>query len=381
MTIRGSQSAQKGAQPGDAGSGTPALRSDNPIKSDIESTQDPSEVGREIVNPEDLPTISVVLATRHRASMLPPLIEAVLSDPGTLEVIVVVDGLDDSASVDVLSRWSETNGQLSYLCQEQAGQMKALQQGVLMARGEVVLLLDDDVLPISPLATGHARAHRDHDNLVIVGSMPVTDPHGARLGVASRLYSKAYEAHCQALLTGDVPVLDYLWMGNISVRRDRCLAVGVNSASYSSTYYTDREFGYRLADAGLVGIFDPSIRAVHLHARSPDAFLRDAYRQGSGLEMLYRLYPERLGPFSPRLVVEGLPNAAYIALSKISEAGWTPVTTARILLRIGLFGGRVNLDAIETNLAKRAQHLMQWHGAKVALNHTPPKDDEDLKVT
>jgi glycosyltransferase involved in cell wall biosynthesis len=311
------------------------------------------------------PTVSVVLATRQRPHLLGPLVEAVLSEPGALEVIVVVDGLDDRESADVLGQLSKTHDALAYTCLEQGGQMKALEQGVLIARGDVVLLMDDDVLPIGPLAAGHARTHQGHDNLVVVGSMPVAVPDGSRPGVASRLYSMSYDGHCQRLAEGRAPVLDYLWMGNISIRRDRCLAVGVSSDLFVGPYFTDRDFGYRLADSGLVGVYDPSLRGAHLHSRSPDAFLRDALRQGSGLELLHRLYPDRLGPFDPRLVVEGLPYPAYLVLAKASSMGWTPVRTARTLLRIGIFAGEHNFERVETTLGKMAQHLMQWHGAKV----------------
>jgi glycosyltransferase involved in cell wall biosynthesis len=293
------------------------------------------------------------------------LLESTLSDPGSLEVIVVIDGFDDPDSVRMLDELSDVHPSLSYFCQEHGGQLQALQRGVLAARGEVVLLLDDDVLPVSNLALGHAFWHRHTDNLVVVGSMPVTAVNEGRPGVASRIYSDSYEKHCQALLDGDASVLEYLWLGNVSVRRDECLAVGISSDSFVSHYFRDREFGYRLADSGLVGVFDPSLRAVHLHSQTPDAFLRYAQRQGAGLRTLHSIYPDRLGPFSPRLVVSALPYPVYVVLSKIRQMGWTPVRTARTLLRIGVFAGKHNLVTVETIFAKMAQHLMQWHGALV----------------
>ena len=311
------------------------------------------------------PTVSVIIATRQRPQLLKPLLESALSDPGSLEVIVVVDGLDDPDSERMLEELSGVHPSLSYFCQELGGQLQALQRGVLAARGEVVLLLDDDVLPVFNLASGHAFRHRDIYNLVVVGSMPVITVNGGRAGVASRIYSDSYEKHCQALLDGDASVLEYLWLGNVSIRRDECLAVGISSDSFVGHYFRDREFGYRLADSGLVGVFDPSLRAVHLHSQTPDAFLRYAQRQGSGLRTLHSLYPDRLGPFSPRLVVSALPYPVYVVLSKISQMGWTPVRAARTLLRIGLFAGEHNLVTVETIFAKMAQHLMQWHGALV----------------
>jgi glycosyltransferase involved in cell wall biosynthesis len=305
------------------------------------------------------------VATRHRSHLLEPLIDAVLSDAGALEFIIVVDGLDDSSSASLLENLGDRDGRLVYFWTEQGGQMNALQRGVAAARGDLVLLLDDDVLPISPLATGHSRRHHGHGNLVVVGSMPVAFADGARAEIVSRIYSSAYEGHCQELLDLGEPVLNSLWMGNVSLRRDLCLDVGVNSPSFASTYHTDRDFGYRLGDAGLVGVFDPSLRAVHLHSRTPEAFLRDARRQGAGLKTLHTLYPERLGPFNPKLLIGNFPFPIYMILKVLSMNRLTSLSTSRILFRTGLLAGALHFDAMEATLVKTAQHLMQCHGARV----------------
>jgi hypothetical protein len=144
-----------------------------PIKQDIDRTRGPNEGGCQILSPLNLPTVSVVFATRHRPYLLQGLVDAVLSDPGTFELFVVVDGLDDPASVDVLSNLSETGRCFTYYCQEQEGKKKAHQRGVLAASGEVVLLLDDDVLPISHRAATPLNKNGTH-------GAAVTEPRPSR---------------------------------------------------------------------------------------------------------------------------------------------------------------------------------------------------------
>jgi GT2 family glycosyltransferase len=184
------------------------------------------------------------------------------------------------------------------------------------------------------------------------------------MGVATRIYSESYDEHCRMILETDLSVLDYLWGGNISLRRDRCMEVGIQSPDFVVHYHADRDFGYRLSNAGLVGVFDPSLRAVHLHSRSPEAFLRDARRQGIGIELLHRLHPDRLEPFSPRHLFSTVPYAVYLIFRVISFTR-TSAAVSRVFMALGLLAGKMNLETVETFLAKMAQHLMQLHGVNV----------------
>jgi GT2 family glycosyltransferase len=313
--------------------------------------------------PGRLPSVSVVVATRHRADVLDALVHAVLSDPGALELIIVVDGTDDPDSTEELRRLGVANDRLRHTTAECLGQMGALDRGVDMARGDVVLLLDDDVLPVTPLASGHARRQAGREDLVVVGAMPVQPPRGARVEVGSRIYAQAYAAHCAALVRGDGPVLQSLWFGNLSLRRERCLGVGLRSADFTCSYHADRDFGYRAADAGLIGVFDPSLRAVHLHSRSRQAFLRDARRQGAGIRMVHDVHPERAGPFSPHSLIDtGHRSVDVVLRAAVVTPGRRSVVTTVVMGVAGL-AGRLHLGRIEVAAAKVAQHVMQWQGA------------------
>jgi glycosyltransferase involved in cell wall biosynthesis len=350
------------------------MRAAGGVQAEHVGTQAAGQVGRttpdcapgnegDAATPDGLPGVSVVVATRGRAHFLEPLVHAVLSDPGALELIIVVDGADDPESLGVLRQLSRTNGRLRPTQADRLGQMGALDHGVLMARGDVVLLLDDDVLPVSPLATGHARRHARRGDLVVVGTMPVRVIEGRRLKAAGRIYAQAYHEHCAALIRGEGPVLDSLWFGNVSLRREHCLRVGLRSKAFTSRYHADREFGYRLAEAGLTGVFDASLRAVHLHSRSDEAFLRDACRRGSGLRLLHQVHADRLGPFSPHLVLDTRFRLLNAALRGTLVKSGTRGAVSKALMDMGSMAGRVHLQAVETLLAKVAQHIMQWHGA------------------
>lgn len=296
-----------------------------------------------------------------RPERLATLVDAVLADPGTTELLVVVDGPDER-SVARLHRLAACRPHLRPLVVSRRGQLAALDEGVRRARCNVVVLLDDDVVPEPGTVAGHAAHHRDHAGLVVAGPMPVVTPDGDRAEVATRLYAAEYLAHLDAVASGDVDPLDVLWTGNLSLRREHCLAVGLASPRFTAHYHADTDLGFRLAAAGLEGRYDPALLAAHRHRRDDRSFLRDATRQGEGRAALHRAHPDRMGPWSPRLLVDDLHPALRAA---VAAAG---ATRAAGPLAGGLMAGgracaRLGRTGPELAAAKLARRVMQWRGA------------------
>lgn len=308
---------------------------------------------------------SVVVATLGRAGRLPGLVEAVLADPATSELVVVVDGPDPD-SERTLARLAASRPRLRPVVIDHRGHLGALEEGVRRAWGDVVVLLDDDVVPSPGTIGGHLAHHRRTGGLVVAGPMPVATAAGTLAGVGTRLYAADYLGHVAALERGDVRLLDAFWAGNVSLRRADCLRIGLASGEFRVFYHSDRDLGYRLADAGLVGVFDPALTAAHVHRRTDAEFLRDAARQGAGRVALHRAHPSRLGPFRIGELVQDLPRPARAAIRLAGGCPWaTHIGT--VLLAAGRHLDRMT-GALETELeaAKLARRVMQWHGARRA---------------
>jgi len=297
-----------------------------------------------------IPSISVVLATRRRAHLLAPLVAAVLGDPATEEFVVVVDGPDD-ASMGTLAALAVRHPRLTAFDVPHMGQQRALDAAIARVGSEVVLTLDDDVLPDPGLVSGHARRHQDDEDLVVVGAMPVVIGSQDRASVGTRLYAEEYESRCRSWASGRADVLENLWGGNFSLRRRHAVAVGLHSGRYDHHYHADQDFGFRLAEAGLRGVFDPSLRAVHLHHRSNTSFLRDARRQGAAWGTLCQTHPGRAG--------------AEHELAAVALAAATPAATpiAHSLLLGGTALRSVGVPGADVNAARLARRIMQRRGA------------------
>jgi glycosyltransferase involved in cell wall biosynthesis len=246
----------------------------------------------------------VVIPTGGRSPHLARIVARLLEDAAR-EVVVVddrpaaADGAPLPLPADERVRTVITGGR---------GPAAARQAGTEQARGDIVLLLDHDVVPEPGLVAGHAARHAAADGgLVVVGAMPV-DLSAPAAGPAFPrvLYARDYERRVGAYERGG-EVLTHLWAGNVSLRRADALAVGLVSPRYRGYRHEDQEFGLRCRAAGLRGMFAPELAARHLYERAPAAFFADARAQGREQLLLRNLYPATVTPLTAGAFLKDLP--------------------------------------------------------------------------
>src|SRR3954454_8936427 len=92
-----------------------------------------------------LPPVSVVIPTYRRRAQLASVVDPLLADEATAELIVVVDGSDDG-SLELLRAIAHRDPRVRPIGSANQGQAAARQLGLEAARHPVVLLLDDDVI-------------------------------------------------------------------------------------------------------------------------------------------------------------------------------------------------------------------------------------------
>lgn len=251
-------------------------------------------------------TASVVIPTYGGRERLRESVPPLLADPDLHELVVVVDGSPDG-SFEMLEEWARGEPRLRPVYVDNGGDNRARQIGLERATGDVVVFLDDDVVGEPGLVGGHLAHHRRSEGLVVIGYMPVAG--AARPGrddYPVRMYAKSYEAQCEDYERRPERILENLWAGNTSVRREDCLAVGIPNPVYDTRYAPDRELGLRFQEAGLRGVFDRSLRAAHHYTRTPEAFLADAASFGEGMWLCHRLHPGILGELTPEHFERGL---------------------------------------------------------------------------
>jgi glycosyltransferase involved in cell wall biosynthesis len=242
----------------------------------------------------EFPRVSVVAPTYNRRGGLPAFVEPLLREPGLHELVMAVDGSRDG-SVEWLRERAGADGRLKVLELPNSGAGPTRQAGIEAATGEVILLLDDDVIAEPGLVAGHARHHAALEPKLVLGYMPndwTALPPGSR-GVA-KLYLSAYEHYVERYRRDPDFVLRGLWGGNLSMPREQFLRVRMDELAIARGQ-DDREFGIRCHKAGIRGVFDPSLRARHMFERPLEAYRRDCRVLGESLVLMAEIHPDVLG--------------------------------------------------------------------------------------
>lgn len=321
-----------------------------------------------------LPTVSVVLPTYRRRDNLRTVLRPLLDDPALTEAVVVVDGGDDG-SFELLEDLARAEPRLRPVLTPNRGGAAARQTGIELAVGDVVLLLDDDVVAAPGLVTGHARHHRDAHDLVVVGYMPTRPPEpGSRGRFATRFYAEEYLSVCAAYEQDDRAVLLRLWGGNVSVRRSNLERVPYESGLFARTNHSDRDFGLRCLKAGMRGVFDRSLAATHEHVRPLPAFLRDARRQGAGRALLHAAHGDVLGPLHLEETLDGLPGAVRV-LVRLDRYRPVRAAVTGALTGLARAASRAGAEPVEVAAAKVLRRLATRQGIREA---SVPDDAPDV---
>jgi glycosyltransferase involved in cell wall biosynthesis len=240
------------------------------------------------------PRISVVAPTFRRRAALPRFVEPLLRQPELDELVVAVDGSADG-SVEWLEERRARDERIVVLDLPNRGAGATRQAGIEAATGDVVLLLDDDVIAAPGLVAGHARHHAELEPKVAIGYMP-NDwrrlPPGRR-GIAY-IYREAYESRCAEFRADPDLILHGFWGGNFSMPRADFLRVGMEGIAVKRGQ-DDREFGIRCAKAGMGAVFDPTLRGEHLYDRDLPAYRRDCRVQGESRKLIHDAHADLVG--------------------------------------------------------------------------------------
>ncbi|MGH9521611.1 MAG: glycosyltransferase [Terriglobales bacterium] len=233
---------------------------------------------------------SVVLATYNRLHLLAKTLPGVLAQDfpaEEFEVIVVSDG-----STDGTMEWLQTLKpacRFTVLGQENRGQSAALNVGLQHASGELVLLLDDDILCPPDLLRQHADAHAETTNAFVVGPIHVAEE--STPGLATEWTRRWVQQKYDRLerQSGPVGIFDMMAGANCSVPR----ALLIQCGGFDESNPGARALGLRLARAGAKARFRAAARTEQIFVKSADQLVRnDLVRYGRNEVRLCRQFPE-----------------------------------------------------------------------------------------
>ncbi len=225
------------------------------------------------------PPLSIVIPTFNREQVLVDTVNALLP---LMEELYHIQGGDrcELLLIDQTPRHEPgTESRLSELAD--AGRLRwlrlakpnltgAMNRGLLEAHGELVLYIDDDIIPAPALLIGHLQAHAQNPQAwAVVGQVlqpdqrPETHPHRPRGSALWRDLDFAFN--------GTEPAwIENVMAGNLSLKRERALALGGFDERFPPPVASrfETEFAKRLVVAGGRIYFAPEASIHHLAAAS-----------------------------------------------------------------------------------------------------------------
>lgn len=223
------------------------------------------------------PPASVIIPTRRRPASLRAVLGALAcqnSPAGSFEVIVVCDEPQDPGFAVAEGEWHG----LAVRVAEQArrGPAAARNLGLQLARGELVIFLDDDVVPRPGFVAAHVKAHQDAQDLAVFG--PLLPPPGWGSPWV-RFEGRSLERQYRAMVAGEwEPGPRQFYTGNASVLRSHLRRCGGFDERFRRA--EDVELAFRLRDLGLRFLFEPRAAVLHRASRTYRSWLEGAHLYG-----------------------------------------------------------------------------------------------------
>jgi glycosyltransferase involved in cell wall biosynthesis len=213
--------------------------------------------------------LSCIIPTLNRGTVLVETIRQLLEQATPADEIIVVDQTSER-EVTMQARLKEWNDQrrIRWIRQREPNASKARNVGALIATGDVLLFLDDDIEIGRDFVAAHARNYLDPKVVAVSGQVleiekEVTTKLKARSDdpdIGWIHFPKNYGERCTTS-----------WMcgNNFSVRRGVYLEVGGMDENYRrGGFREETDFAMRFLRAGYRFQFDPTASIIHLGVRA-----------------------------------------------------------------------------------------------------------------
>jgi glycosyltransferase involved in cell wall biosynthesis len=244
------------------------------------------------------PYISVIIPTYNRIDLLIRVIDLLLDQASDInykfEILVIDDGSNNDVCSVIKQEFEELSCDDLIRCfrQSQSGPATARNLGIRKARGEVLLFMGDDVLPLNGFLQTHFVAHRScypGEDFAVLGMADISPE--LRTTPFVDWWRHWNFRYWTLLENRKEPDYSFFYTNNLSLKRSFLLKHGTFDEDFRHAAYEDGELGARLITRGLKLIFEPKARAHHHHRINLESACRRMVTRGKA----YDLFIERTG--------------------------------------------------------------------------------------
>ncbi len=235
--------------------------------------------------------ISVVIPTYQRSAAVRRVLESLARQTlgaTDFEVVVSIDGSNDDTR-EIVSAFTAPYG-LEALWQPNGGRASACNAGIRAARGDVVVLLDDDMEASPDFLAAHQRAHVGARRRAVIGAVPVV---ADTPGPLADYIRAGFERRMARLATSGYAIqFNDVYTGNFSISRATMLEVGGFDERFRYYGHEDYELALRLLRAGVQIVYSGEALAHHHYGKDFAAVAHDSMGRGRNDVLFVAKYPE-----------------------------------------------------------------------------------------
>jgi glycosyltransferase involved in cell wall biosynthesis len=324
------------------------------------------------------PLISVVIPTYQRCASVRRLLLALSHQTvaaAEYEVIVPIDGSDDGTR-EMIDRF-DAPYRLVGAWQPNRGRAAARNAGVRLARGRIVVFLDDDMEPLPGFLRAHLDAHPPGSRRAVIGPVPIHADASSPPIVHFR--QAGMDAHLARLAERDYRLgFRDIYSGNLSLPRELLNEIGGFDETFTLYGHEDYELALRLVKAGAELDHCPAASALQHYEKDFADFARDCLARGRTAVLFARKHPD---------VASTLQLAAY----RTGPLGWRTTRAVMLLLTRAMpaFPAWViaAMEWLERHRPRRLPGLYRrsldyffWVGAKSALRESTPQPGLPMRL-
>ncbi len=201
-------------------------------------------------------SVSAVIPTYRRERVLLDTLDCLLALAMPLAEILVLDQTErHELATEMRLEELHDQGRIRWFKLETPSIPHAMNRGLLEARQDIVLFLDDDIRPEPELIAAHRAAHLAHADVLVAGRV-----------IQPWEENKDFSAIEEFCFAGLKPAwIDEFMGGNFSVRRDTALSLGGFDENFVRVAYRfEAEFAHRWRASGRRIYFEPAACLHHL---------------------------------------------------------------------------------------------------------------------
>jgi glycosyltransferase involved in cell wall biosynthesis len=237
------------------------------------------------------PITSILIPTHERRELVRRTLLSLSRQtvpPSEFEVVVSVDGSEDG-TLEMLAEL-DPGYPLQILSGPRGGRAHACNAALEAARGEVVVILDDDMEVAPEFVARHRAHHPPGSRLCVMGGVPI------QLDSAStplvRYVGSKFNDHLERLAEPDHQFVPRdFYSGNASLRTEVAREVGGFDESFTAYGNEDVDLSLRLQAVGVRLAFDGAAMARQQFEKELPGVLRDNREKGQTAVTLARIHP------------------------------------------------------------------------------------------